>query len=255
MKHQSATASYKELNGIVNEYEARFNELPNKSIGLARFEREKASFEKLYLLIEQRYQESLITERSTPGDVTIVDSARIPLRPSKPNRLLIIVVGLVLGLGLGLGYAFLRNYFDSTVKTPEDIQKKGLNVLAWIPQFEVTGSNKDFEFIVAKKPDSIPAEAFRALRTRIQFSKVERDSIKTILVTSSTPREGKTTVSVNLAGSFAHASKKTIIIDCDLRKPRLHNVFKTKRYPGFTDYIFGQVSYEEIVRQSELKNL
>ncbi|MBZ0178356.1 MAG: polysaccharide biosynthesis tyrosine autokinase [Melioribacteraceae bacterium] len=255
VKYRSLLASYNELSRIVRDYESRFNQLPDQSIGLARLQREQTSFEKLYLLIEEKYQEAIINERSQPGDVFIVDKARIAAGPSRPNRPLIILVGLILGLGMGFGYAFIRNYFDNTIKTPEDILKRNFNVLAWIPQFQISDTNKEFEFIVAKKPDSIPSEAFRALRTRIQFSKIDRDSIKTILVTSSTPKEGKTTVSVNLAGSFAQTNKKTLIIDCDLRKPRMHTVFKDKRFPGFTDYFFGQATYEEIVRKSDLNNL
>lgn len=255
VKYRSLLASYNELSRIVRDYESRFNQLPDRSIGLARLQREQTSFEKLYLLIEEKYQEAIINERSQPGDVFIVDKARIPTGPSRPNRPMIIAVGLILGLGMGFGYAFVRNYFDNTIKTPDDIQKRNFNVLAWIPQFQISDSNKEFEFIVSKKPDSIPSEAFRALRTRIQFSKLDRDSIKTILVTSSTPKEGKTTVSVNLAGSFAQSNKKTLIIDCDLRKPRVHAVFNDKRFPGFTDYFFGQATYEEIVRKSSLNNL
>lgn len=255
VKYRSQLASYNELSRIVRDYEARFNQLPDRSIGLARLQREQTSFEKLYLLIEEKFQEAIINERSQPGDVFIVDKARIPTSPSRPNRPLIIIIGLILGLGMGFGYAFVKNYFDNTIKTPEDILKRNINVLAWIPQFQITDSNKEFEFIVAKKPDSIPSEAFRALRTRIQFSKIDRDSIKTILVTSSTPKEGKTIVSVNLAGSFAQSNKKTLVIDCDLRKPRIHSIFKDKRFPGFTDYFFGQAAYEEIVRKSDLNNL
>jgi capsular exopolysaccharide synthesis family protein len=117
-----------------------------------------------------------------------------------------------------------------------------------------TGSS-DFEFIVAKKPDSIPSESFRALRTRVQFSRVDTEALKTILITSSAPSEGKTMVCTNLAGSFAFSNKKTIIVDCDLRKPRIHSFFKTNRYPGLVDYLFGQVSFDEIVRQSEIPDL
>jgi len=151
----------------------------------------------------------------------------------------------------------VKNYFDNTVKTPDDIQNRNMNVLAWIPLIGGIDekTNKEFEFIVAKRPDAIPSEAFRALRTRIQFSKVGKDKIKTILITSSAPKEGKTTVTVNLAGSFALANKKTVIVDADLRKPRVHNIFNAKRYPGFTDYFFGQVELQEIIRKSNVDNL
>ncbi|MFC2135554.1 GumC family protein [Bacteroidota bacterium] len=256
VKYQALVASYNEWSQLVYKYEVQFNELPTKSIDLARLQREKVAFEKLYQIIEEKYQEALINEQSTPGNVLIIDTARIPLSPSKPNRNMIIIVGLVLGLGLGFAYAFIKDYFDTTIKTPEDLQNKNVNVLAWIPQIAGLGANnKEFEFIVAKKPDSTISEAFRALRTRIKFSKLKQDGLRTILLTSPASQEGKTLCSVNLAGSFAHANNNTVIIDCDLRKPRIHSVFNDKRHPGFTDYFFGQNSIEEIIRKSEITNL
>jgi capsular exopolysaccharide synthesis family protein len=255
IKSKSLQSKYESLDNIVQRYEKRFNELPRQTIDFARYQRELTAYEKLYLLVEEKYQEALINEQSTPGNVMIIDEAIRPLTPSKPNRILIVLVGLVLGVGMGLGFAFVRNYFDNTIKTPEDIQNNNMNVLAWVPQIEATQDSKEFEFIVARKPDSIHSEAFRALRTRIQFSKLQDNQAKTILVTSSAPREGKTTVAVNVAGSFAQANKRTIVIDCDLRKPRMHNVFKIQRFPGFSDYFFGQASLEEIIHHTELPNL
>ncbi|MCX6149816.1 MAG: polysaccharide biosynthesis tyrosine autokinase [Ignavibacteriales bacterium] len=256
-KIQSAGASLQELNTIVRSYDTRFNSLPRATIELAKLTRDRSAFEKMYLLVEEKYQEALINEQSQPGNVLIVDSARIPYRPSKPNRTLIVIIGFVLGLGMGFGFAFVKNYFDNTIKTPEDITNRNINVLAWIPMIEGIGQNgnKEFEFIVSKKPDSIPSEAFRALRTRVQFSKIDKEAIKTVLVTSSAPQEGKSVVSVNLAGSFAQANKKTLLIDCDLRKPRQHSIFKTNRFPGFTDYFFGQATFNEILRNTGINNL
>ncbi|MDP2038561.1 MAG: CpsD/CapB family tyrosine-protein kinase, partial [Ignavibacteria bacterium] len=99
------------------------------------------------------------------------------------------------------------------------------------------------------------SEAYRALRTRIKFSKLDKEALKVLLVTSPTSGEGKTTTTINLAGSFAQANFKTLILDADLRKPRVHAVFNQKRFPGFTDYFFGQASFEEVVRKTELANL
>lgn len=257
IKATSLRISADQLNNLLNLYEQKFNLLPKSSIELARLHRNRESIEKLFLLVEQKYQEALINEQSQPGNVLIVDEARIPLLPFKPNRVLIIAVGFILGLVIAFGYIFLRNFFDNTIKTPDDIQKLNANVLAWIPQIEgivATGSS-DFEFIVAKKPDSIPSESFRALRTRVQFSRVDTETLKTILITSSAPSEGKTMICTNLAGSFAFSNKKTLIVDCDLRKPRIHSFFKTNRYPGLVDYLFGQVSFDEIIRQSEIPDL
>jgi len=255
VKYESLKSTISKTKEIVNQYEARFNELPKQTISLARLTRELNANEKLYLLVEEKYQESLIVEQSTAGNVLIIDPAIRPLLPSKPNRKLIVLIGLILGMGIGFAFAFIKDFLDNTVKTPEDIQKKNINVLGWIPKIEGITLNKEFEFIIAKKSDSIYSEAFRALRTKIQFAKIDKKSINTIHVTSSTPSEGKTTVSVNIAGSFAQTNRKTVIVDCDLRKPRMHKVFASQRFPGFTDYFLGEATFESIVHKSELPNL
>jgi len=257
LKSQALKASSAELGNIVNSYETKFNQLPKTITDYARLTRSRESLEKLYLAIENKYQEALINEQSEPGNVLLIDVARMAIIPSKPNRPLIVIVGLIIGLGIAFGYVFVKNYFDNTVKSPEDIENRNINVLAWIPQIEGLSDddNKEFEFIVAKKPDSIPSEAFRSLRTRLQFARPDKGSIKTILVTSSTPQEGKTVISVNLAGSFAQTNKKVLLVDCDFRKPRVHSVFRVNRFPGLVDYFFNQATLEQIVKKTELSNL
>lgn len=257
VRNQALQTSIKELGKIVRSYEARFMKLPKNAIELARLKRNSAALEKLYLLVEQRYQEALINEQSQPGNVMIIDEARIPNSPSKPNRTLIILVGFVLGIGIAVGFVFIRNYFDDTVKTPDDIEQKDINVLAWVPSIEGLTSNghNEFQFIVGKQPDSIPSEAFKSLRTRIQFSTVKRESLKTILITSSAPQEGKTTISANLAGSFAQSRKKTLLLDCDLRKPAIHKIFNSPRTPGMIDYLTGNAELSEIILDGGLENL
>ncbi len=256
IKNQSLSISLKELETIVDKYEQRFNKLPKTSIELAGYQRNREALEKLYTLVEEKYQEALINEQSQPGNVLVIDNARKPDFPSKPNRFLIIIIGLVIGTAIAFGYVFIKNYFDTTIKSPEDLEKRNINVLSWIPHIEgiQTNGKNDFEFIVARKPDSVPSEAFKALRTRVQFSRIDNDSIKTILVTSAAQQEGKTTVAVNLAGSFAQANRKTLIIDCDLRKPRLHNVFNAERIPGLIDYLFKQAKFDDIIHEGGIDN-
>ncbi|MCC7158163.1 MAG: polysaccharide biosynthesis tyrosine autokinase [Ignavibacteria bacterium] len=248
------------LKGTLGKYQEKFNKLPAQSIEYANLERERTANEKIYLMLLEKYQEALINEESQPNNVKIIDYGKVPKAPSKPNRFLIITIGLLIGLGLGYGFALLRNILDVSVKSPEDLENIGIALIGWVPTF-MRESNKsrrhthsEQELVLSYNSDSAPAEAFRTLRTRLQFSKLEPEPIKTILITSSIPREGKTIISSNLAASFA-LSSKVLLLDCDFRKPRLHNLFNIKRYPGLCDYLFGTVPLEEAVRETSFPNL
>ncbi len=247
------------LKQFLSNYEEKFNKLPAQTIEFANLDRERKSNEKLYLMLLEKYQEALINEESTPNNVKIIDNGKVPKAPSKPNRFLIITIGILIGVALGYGFALLRNILDVSVKSPEELENIGISLIGWVPTFmrqtkSLRHSHHEQELILAYNSDSAPAEAFRTLRTRLQFSKLEPEPIKTILITSSIPREGKTIISANLAASFA-LSSRVLLLDCDFRKPRLHNIFNQKRYPGLCDYLFGTVPLEEAIRKTQFDNL
>ncbi len=255
---QSARAKANQLKEAVRSYEARFNRLPIQSIEYARLERDRLSNEKLYLLIEEKYQEAVISEKSIPSNVQVIDAAIIPIEPSKPNRALIVLVGFIIGLGLSIGYVILRKYLDSSIRTPEDVKNRGANVLSWIPDANEFEENFDeeHEIIVSSRPDSIPAEAFLSAKMKLQFSKLLDHKIQTILITSPTPKDGKTFVCGNLAATFALTNNKVLVMDLDLRKPRLHKIFKVERANGITDYLFKvSGSVDEIIKPTFVNNL
>lgn len=257
MDIQDLELKNKSYQDLIRNSQSELTNLPAQMGELVKLEREKASAEKLYTALEQKYQEATINERSRVGNADILDLGLDNDGPVAPDRPKIILFGVLIGLGLGLAFAFIRNYLDKTIKSPEELEAKGASVLSWIPKIETMTQKGQItpEFIVGNKSNSAASEAFKALRTRIQFSKLESEQLKTILVTSSIPFEGKTIVASNLAGSFAQAGKKVLIVDCDLRKPRIHNVFETDKFPGLSDYLFTNVTLEDITKRTPMDNL
>ncbi len=255
VKYKSLAASYDQIENQLKTYEKRFDNLPKATVGLARLERARLSAEQLYVRLEEKYQEALLNEQATTGNVLVLSYAREPEKPAKPNRKIIIFMGLILGLIGGIGYAVVMTYFDKTVKSPEDVEELNIDLLGWIPQIEDFGTNGKFsEFFVANHSNTISTDSFKFLRTTLSYSK-EEGVAKSLLITSSAPSEGKSVISSNLAGSYAIAKKKTLLIDCDLRKPRVHTIFNKKRVPGLVDYLYGKATYEDIISLTEVKGL
>lgn len=254
---KSSQSKAEELRKAVRNYEMKFNKLPVQSIEFARLERDRLGNEKLYTLLEEKYQESLIAEQSIPANVEIIDDARIPLTPSKPSRTLIILIGFIIGIGFAFGYIFLKKYFNVQIRTPEDVTNKGANVISWIPKLEdfIETDVEGHEIIVASAPDSVPAEAFVSTRTKLKFSRISEAPAKTILITSPTPKDGKTFICSNLAATFGLAGERIVAIDLDLRRPRLHQPFNLEKGKGVTDYLFNNASFEEIIQNTLVKGV
>ena len=255
VNYQSLVASNNSLSNVINGYEEQFNRLPSSTLDLARLERRSKADGELYNVLNEKYQEAQLNEQATLGNVTLLNMAYPPINPSKPNRIMIIIIGSILGFGFGFGFVYIKSYFDKTIKSPDDIKAKNISVLTWIPKIkEFSGKYNESELIVAKYPDSLSTEAFKTLRTRIQFSSYAKD-LKVILITSSAPGEGKSVIAANLATSFAQDHKKTVVVDCDLRKPRIHTLFGDEDSAGFLNYFFGKASYESIIKKTEVRNL
>lgn len=251
IKNSTLSVKFSQLEALTKQYEQKLSVLPKTSTALSQYQRDRESQQQLFLLVNEKYQESIINELSQPGNVFIIGEGKIPDGPEKPNRKLILIFGFILGPILAFCYILIRDYFDNTVKTPEDLEKNKINFLAWVPQL-IKKSSATFgknEFIALYELDSPVSESFKTIKTRIQFSTVEHEQIKIILVTSPAEHEGKTFVSINLAGSFAQSEKKTLLIDCDLRRPRIHTIVGGDKKPGLFDYLSGNAKLEEIIRE------
>lgn len=167
-------------------------------------------------------------------NIQILDMAEVPTTPIKPKFVLNAAIAIVLGLGLGVGLIFFLEYLDDTIKSQEDIKTHlKLPVLTSVPK------QHDINLVTYSDPKSFISEAYRVLRTNIQFSSLDEE-IKTIAITSSAPSEGKSTIISNLAITMVSMGYKTLIIDADFRRPRLHKIFDLENDFGLTNVLMGE---------------
>jgi capsular exopolysaccharide synthesis family protein len=171
--------------------------------------------------------------RNTPTLMQI-EQAQVPSTPFQPKPVRNALLGGVLGLVLCVGVIFLINYLDDTVKTPEDIDRVlGLPVLGMIGEMEHSKNSTKMVY-VGENPRSPIAEAYRVLRTNLEYGSVDQP-LQTLLITSVGPEEGKTTTAVNLALIFAQAGKRVMLVDADLRKPNVHRFLQIQNRTGLSD--------------------
>ncbi|MHB2156595.1 GumC family protein [Calditrichota bacterium GD2] len=253
------------LEDVLKVYNQRLENLPDKVLQLVRLERRKQVDEQTYMMLTQKLEEAKIQESAQARNVKIIDRAIKPNRPVKPNKRMNLMLGAILGLGLGVGITFMIEYLDRSVRKPEDMERMGYNVLATIPKIELDKVEKskikqnesakiEARLITHIDPKSPVSEAYRTLRTNLQFSKIEKD-LKTILVTSAGPKEGKSTTAANLSIALAQAGNRVVIVDADLRRPILHSVFGTTKEEGLTNHLAGSISYEQAFKETVVENL
>lgn len=185
------------------------------------------------------------------NNVSIIDAAEVPTNPSNINTIKTVIIISLVGFVLSSGIVFVIFYFDDIIRDTETLEKESnLPVLS-----KIYKDSSNIELIVNEKPNAAASEGIRNLRTSLQFSSVD-SKLKTVLVTSSVPSDGKSYVSANLAISFAQAGKRTLLIDCDLRKGRQHKIFSISGNEGLSNLLIEDVkNCSNYIFKTKIKNL
>lgn len=238
----------------VQDLRTQIGDLPDRQVILNRLDRSQQIRERLYFSLVEQLQSVRVAERSELGTAEVLDRAR-GARKVSPNVTRNFQLGGLFGLMLGLVFAFTRHVIDNKVNRPEDLRKRGYDVLGVIPDLrpfvknELGGAERmsvgdrevGTQVVTLFAPLSACSESYRHLRTNIQFALPDR-IVRRILVTSANPSEGKTTTASNIAVTMAEAGRRTLLVDMDLRKPSVHRVFGFDRSPGLAELVLNSGS-------------
>ncbi len=259
----AATLRYNETLSDEQKVLAEVEKLKQDGLRISRLEieynklkRDADSLQKQYNMVLNRTKETGMVGRLRLRSLRVLDYARLPKVAVSPRLRVAMGLGLVVGLLIGVSAAFALDALDRTLKTHEDIETHlGLPLLGMLPRFVPDGRGRHPpDLYVAYHPRSTVAEACRAIRTNLMFAGTERQ-LRTILLTSSMAREGKTLSCLSLGTVLAKAGERTLIVDCDLRRPRIARALGLTGGPGLTSVLVGEATLAEAVRPTSVDNL
>ncbi|MBN2201795.1 polysaccharide biosynthesis tyrosine autokinase [bacterium] len=270
-QQSSWTARMSALKSIVDDYSRKLDRLPDKSLELARLERDVQLNTKIYSMLKEKFEQARIGENGQSGLIRVLDRAVPPSAPFRPNVRLNLVLAVLMGSLLAAGTVFVKQALFGAVGSAEDLAPLGVPVLGAVPELRPAGrrsvsrgegeartqrARRIYPFLVGFGNDEPELrEVYRAVRTSLYYT-MRQNRWKTLLVTSPEPSDGKTTTAANLAIAFAENGISTLLADADLRKPALDLLFMgSEMKTGLTSVLSQKTGWESLVRETTLKNL
>jgi len=268
------TREEKTEEGLFEATRKRAVELNMKEIEYHRLDRSRDENEKLFSMLLERMKDADIARMMRVNNIRIVDLAKEPVVPVRPRVSVMVGLGTFVGLLFGVAIAWILERMDTSIKTPDDIESNlGIPFLGLLPVVDDSDENPysrrkggrrrkkklpspddHAELVVHDRPLSGVAEAARSIRTNLLFMNPDRPYRK-LLVSSAGPSEGKTTVACSIAIALAQGGQRVCIVDCDLRRPRLHRIFDRAGDAGLTNLLVGDAQLDDITKPTQIDNL
>ncbi len=239
--------------------------LPKTQQEILKLTRDVQAGQQIFMQLLNRQQELSIDKASTVGNVRIVDKAITQPLPIKPNKALIVFLTTILGLVAAIIYSLLKLVFHRGIESPEQLEEIGINVYASIPISEwqlkkdkilVRSKSKHVkhELLATGDPADVAVESIRSLRTSLHFAMLEAKN-NILMITGANPGIGKTFVTTNLAAVLAQSKKKILLIDADLRRGHIHELFDLQNKAGLSEVLSAQIEPMHAIRNTEIENL
>ena len=238
----------------VSEYEGKiFKESDYNEIELSRMERYYAIQDKFYQKLIEKKAEYLISQAGYVSKNTILESANIPVVPVSPNQKIVIIFSFFIALVISITTLLLRYIFYNELSSVQELEfYTKIPIIGSVPLIEM--KNKYSQLIVQKEMNAIVTESFRTIRSNLDFYNLNQKG-SLIVVTSTVSGEGKTFVAINLAGILAMRGKKVVIVDLDLRKPKIHYSMGVENNEGMSRVLSGHIKLEDVIHNTEIDTL
>lgn len=237
--------------------------MPATQQEVLRLSRDVESGRAVYMQLLNRQQELSIAKNSAIGNVRIVDEAITAIKPVKPNKKLVVLIGFVLGGIVAVGLVLVRVFLRRGIESPVQLEELGINVYASVPVSEWVGRDiskrgmrtkqHQLKFLAVENPTDLAIEAVRSLRTTLHFAMMEAQN-NVLMISGASPNAGKTFITSNLAAVISQGGQKVLFIDGDMRKGYSHQLFKHRAENGLSDILSGKSGVEQCIKKVDNAN-